>query len=219
MTTLSLAILTAGLLGTAVPSLADLICSDNLLVNCNFQGGLYTLTYGGNVNNTVPDSWIPNSSFVYDGVHNGVVGYSIGPQFQDLEMGSYLSLLPTPTLSQTFSDTSGAAYSGLVSVLNSGPGNAPASAIFDVLINGVAVVTLDDTAPGSYVQYAFSFTGSGSDTITLEGASNPGYWIVNAAVVTAEAPEPTYWALLGAGTFVLLAFRARRSKTAAKSLI
>ena len=47
------------------------------------------------------------------------------------------------------------------------------------------MVALNDSAPAAWTDYTFSFTGSGSDTLTLVGQTDPSEWYVDDVSVIA----------------------------------
>jgi hypothetical protein len=186
----------------------------NLVQNCGFEGGVYTSTVGGFTNTNVPVDWTANAAFdeftsfnqrTTAIVNSGSFALSIG----DLETE------PVPQLSQTFSDSLGVTYNGSLFVDYGGNGGGNnTTAFFNTLIDNVPVVTLNNTAPGTYTQYSFSFIGTGSDTITLQGNTNPSEWFVDDITVTSSVsspvPEPGTLALFGTGILSLAGMIRRK---------
>jgi hypothetical protein len=94
--------------------------------------------------------------------------------------------------------------------------NTPGQQLFEVLWDGVAVpgsVIDGDTGSSSWQILSFDVTGTGSDTLTLEGYSFNSYNGVDNVSVTAIAatPLPSTWTMLIAG-FLGLGFLAYRGK-------
>lgn len=210
MKLLSLAILPVGLLSLALPGFAD-ICgttAGNIVANCGFENGTTSSTIGGNTNNSVPLSWTPNAGYDLEPPFNQVTTFANSGSF-GLSIGNY-DYQPVPSLSQTLSDINLAQYSGSIFVAYGGAGGGDTGAFFNVLINNVPVLALDDTTTYPYSQYTFSFTGTGSDTLTLEGNTNPSEWYADDVVITTTAtPEPRLSFLMAAVmlTFALLFVR------------
>ena len=71
--------------------------------------------------------------------------------------------------------------------MNASAGTNDPLGFFDTFIDGSPVVTLDDTAAGAWTPYTFSFVGTGSDMITIEGATDTNYWFVDDVVVAASS--------------------------------
>jgi hypothetical protein len=182
------------MLSAAVPAFADLCSSapNNIVANCGFENGVYTSTIDGNTDTSVPVDWTPNAAYDLEEPFpfNFVTSYSKSGN-DGLSIGNYDDQ-PVPTLSQTLSDVAGATYSGSLFIAYGGAGDGDTSAFFDVLINGVSVLSLNDTATYWYSPYTFSFVGTGSDVLTLEGNTNPVEWYVDDIVVTdpSSVPEP-----------------------------
>jgi hypothetical protein len=212
------AILLASRPAQAVPSQCDAVAG-NVVVNCGFEGGTYSSTIGGNTNNSVPNGWTPNAGFdLHPGfnfvtnsptlVHSGSFALSIGNFDNE----------PAPSLSQTLTDVATATYSGSIFVLYGGAGTTDTNVFFDVQINGSNVLALNNTAPGTYTEYTFSFTGTGSDTLTLTGNTSPSEWYVDDVVVTGALAVPAPLIGLGlpaflivGGVFLLLGILKRRA--------
>jgi len=180
----------------AIPGFAD-ICSSvpgNFVANCGFEDGVYSSTINGNTNTSVPSSWTPNAAYDLEPSFNHLTTYANSGSF-GLSIGNFDDQ-PVPALSQTLTDLAGGSYSGSLYVSY---GYTDPGAYFEVLIDGAPVLTLSDTTPAAYSQYTFSFTGTGSDVLTIEGDTNPSEWFVDDVVVTGPAaatPEPTSILLL-----------------------
>jgi hypothetical protein len=193
----------------ATSSVCDAVAG-NLVQNCGFEGGTYT----SGPNTSVPNDWTSNAAFDdftsfnnvrFAPINSGVLALSIGNTDPE----------PVPTLSQTLADVSGTTYSGSLFVNYGGAGDNDSSVFFNVQINGADVVSLDDSAPGTYTEYTFSFTGTGSDELTLTGNTTPSEWFVDDVVVTGSSgptpvPEPTSLGVLGAAVGGLGLYRRRK---------
>jgi len=164
----------------------------------------------------VPNGWNPNPGYtgfgfnmvtdnpnhVYDGTYS-------------LQIGNY-TYEPVPSLSQTFADKAGSPYSGTLYISYGGAPTTDTQGSFQVLLDSTVVVSLDYTAPGAFKEYSFSFFGSGSDTLTIQGNTNPGEWFVDDVSVTGSSigavPESSTWAMLILG-FAGIGFMAYRRKS------
>lgn len=209
--------LASGAVLMAVPAFASIdscySLPGNLVANCGFEGnnGTGPLVYTVASDTLVPVSWTPNTPFTDQPTYNDVrpPGGGNQPVYQGghaLSIGN-LDNTPAPVLSQTLTDANGIQYSGSVWVDYGGAGSGDSGAFFNVLINNVAVVSLDDTAPGyingfttgvGYTEYTFSFTGTGSDVLALTANTTQSEWFVDNISVTAATPEPSFYVLLGA---------------------
>jgi hypothetical protein len=163
--------------------------SNNIVQDCSFANGTYTSTINGATSKNVPVDWTPNYGYDLEPSYNQVVTSYV------LEIGNY-DYQPVPTLSQTLNDTAGASYTASLDVDYGGAGKGDSGAFFEVLVNGTPVISLNDTAPGTFTPYTFSFTGTGSDTITIEGTTNPSSWFVDNVIVTDPVPEASSGLLL-----------------------
>ncbi|HBZ71185.1 MAG TPA: hypothetical protein DEP35_16215 [Deltaproteobacteria bacterium] len=194
----------------ATPSACDAVAG-NLVANCGFEGGVYSSTIGGFTNTSVPNGWTPNQAYDQTGF-NHVVTTPVNSGGFALQIGNF-DTEPAPTLSQILTDVATASYSGSIFVNYGGFTTPDSGAFFDLQINGVTVLALNDTTPNSYVQYNFSFTGTGSDTLTLTGNTNLSEWFVDDVVVTA-VPEPATGLLVMGGVLGLAASRRRAGVSA-----
>jgi len=179
--------------------------ASNLVQNCGFELGTYLDSNGVEV----PNGWFSNDAFdsplgfnnVRQIPHNGAYSLAIG----NLD-GDALA-----ALSQTITDVVGAPYSGSLFV-NYGGCCSDQGAFFDLKINDQVVLSLDSSTANAFLAYAFNFTGTGSDVLTIEGATLPSEWFVDDVVVTGEtpgAPEPRP-GLLCAASLLALVYLKRR---------
>jgi len=103
------------------------------------------------------------------------------------------------------------------------PQGTDSAAFFQILIDGTSVLDLPGTAIDTWTNYTFSFTGTGSDALTIEAQTNPGEWyaddvsVTGAAVGTSAAPLPAALPLFasGLGAMGLLGWRRKRKNAAA----
>lgn len=190
----------------ATASICDAV-TGNLVTNCGFENGVYSSTLSTFTNGNVPNSWTPNSGFDEFPGFNQVTSANPNSGNDGLLIGNG-DAEPTPTLSQTFSDTLGVTYNGSLYISYGGAGQNDSAASFQTLINGTTKVSLGDSASLTYTKFTFSFVGTGSDTITLQGNTNPSEWEVDDIAITAASgtstPEPGSMALIAAGFLVLI---------------
>lgn len=204
MTSLRISLLAAAVACATLPmakadaSICDAV-SGNLVKNCGFEGGVYSSTLG-NPNGSVPNYWTPNAGYDLVAGFNHVTGSPVYSGSYALSIGNF-DFQQAPSLSQTLTDVANDTYSGSLYVAYGGAGGGDTGAFFNVLIDNrtVPVLSLDDTASLLYTQYTFSFTGTGSDVLTLEGNTNPSEWYVDDVVVTGAVPpvpEPGFYGAL-----------------------
>jgi hypothetical protein len=166
----------------------------NLLLNGDFEDGVYTSTIGGNTNTEVPVDWTPNAAFNLEPGFNHVTSAFAESGTSSLSIGNFDDQ-PLSELSQTFADVSGATYNVSFWAFDDGSGGDPAA--FLTVSAGGSSRTLDDTVAFPFQNFTFSFVGSGSDTLTIAGQTNPAEWIVdNVSVTGAVIPEASTWAMM-----------------------
>jgi hypothetical protein len=161
------------LLCLALPGLADIACETvpgNIVQNCGFEDGTYSVFVPVITDPGVPDSWVPNFGFVFNYAEDS----SSDQVLTNPITGDYLSMSDNefgspPSVSQGLTDVPGVNYHGYVS----GGGEG------EVIINAGSPVDLNGSG-------SFSFVGTGSDDLTLYTESA---WVINGVVVTA-LPEP-----------------------------
>lgn len=177
--------------------------SDNLLTNCGFESGTFagwTLVDPGNYSTV--DTHNPST---------GAYAATLGP-----EPGS---------LSQTVNTVAGTYYNFSFDMQNEiavdGSGTPyPGPDSFQVLVTDINNNTTSLFGPtpitqtASYMNYAFGFIGSGSDTITFALNNVPSYYDLDNVDVNAPTPEPSSLALMGTGAVFFAEITRRRVKKA-----
>lgn len=209
--------LLSGLIGLfcAMPGFSSSLCDSiagNIVANCGFEGGTYSSNIDGTTNSNVPNSWTPNAGFDDYTSFDHVVAGPVNSGSYALSIGND-DPQPVPMLSQTLTDTPGVTYDGSLYVYYGGAGTSDTSVFFDAIIDNTDVVTLNNSAPAVYTPYTFSFVGTGSDTLTLQGNTTPSEWYVDDIVITGTAtsaiPEPNTALLIAVSCGVLLLLRRR----------
>ena len=211
------------LFGAATPGAkADISACDqvvgNLVQNCGFEGAVYTSTIAGNTDSNVPVNWVPNAAVdIEPGFNQELIDTGLSlvhSGTNSLQIGNF-DAQPTPTFSQTITDVSGATYTGSFWAFANDGGDA--NAFLHLQVDGVTKVALADTV-NSYAQYNFTFTGTGSDTLSIGAVTNPGEWYVDDVVVTGQlpgttvTPEPSELAPLALGVVFLMVMAVRKAK-------
>lgn len=170
----------------------------NLLTNGSFETGDFTgWTQGGNTG--------------YTGVTtvSGDFGYAA-------EDGTYFAYLGPEgsdgTLSQTFADTVGQSY--LFSFWYNANGTSPSD--FGASWDGIPLLSLTnwDTG-GSWSNFGYLVTGTGSDTIQFNFRNDPDYDALDNASVSGVSPipEPSSFLLMGSGLIGLAGAIRRKFRT------
>jgi hypothetical protein len=183
----------------------------NVILNGGFEGGVQTVTMGGFTNTSVPNNWVPNLGFLEQPQFNHVTSNPVNSGMFALSIGN-LDNQPVPSLSQTFADVTGTTYT--VSLFLAYQGSGDPGAFFTASAGGQSI-TQTSLVIFPYMPLSFMFTGSGSDTLVLEGNTNPSEWFVDDVSVTGAAvggvPEPSTWAMMLIG-FAGLGFVAYRRR-------
>jgi PEP-CTERM motif len=184
------------------------------ILNGNFEGAVTPTPGGGNV----PVGWTANTAYGATDFNQVLAGQGINGASPALSIGNDDNQFPQPaTLSQTFSDTAKTVYTVDFFWRVSGAGDPNA---FLTLAVGGSFVTIPEPASlvgGStpFVEDSFTFTGTGSDTLSISAQTNPGDFFVDnisLSTVTSAVPEPSTWAMMILGFFGL-GFMAYRRKS------
>jgi hypothetical protein len=199
----------------AVASASASICDSvvgNLIVNCGFEAGQTSSTLGGFTNAAAPPDWTLNTAFDEYNGFNQVVTNPVNSGTYALKIGDDDDQV-APTISQTITDSKGKTYSGTFYLSYGGSGDG--AAFFDAEVNGTVAKSVTSLASFPFTKETFTFVGTGSDTLTFTGNTNPNEWYLDdISVVAAAVPEPasTWLMLFGAGAMGLAMLR--RSKNA-----
>lgn len=179
----------------ASSSICDAVVG-NVVLNCGFEGGTQTLSA------TVPSDWTANTAYTSFTGFNNVVGGPVNSGGSALQIGNDdpSSGQGTPMLSQTFADTSGLKYNVSYYLQDQGNGGAVTgdpNSFFNAQINGTILSSFTGvTGPGPYTKETFSFTATGSDTLTFAADTSPGEWYLDDVVVTTVPLPTSAWLML-----------------------
>ena len=173
----------------------------NLVQNCGFETGNFTdWTVAANATGVV------TAGFAGEDPHSGTYFAALGDT-----SGSY----PYGTLSQTITDVSGQTYTLSYWLESDGATPNYFDANWDgTLIAGSALTDTPDQLSTGYVNYTFTVTGTGSDTLLFHEQNVPAYWAfddISLAPTTATGvPEPATLGLLAFGALAALGIGRRR---------
>jgi hypothetical protein len=189
-----------------------------ILNNGDFELGTYSSTVGGFTSNQVPTGWTANAAFVAFTIFDRVVSIPESGNFA-LQI-SNLDSQPLAALTQSLADVSGDTYTVTFYTFDNRP-DQDANAYLKVSA-GSQSVTVPDTVGDSYKSFAFAFTGSGSDELTIAAQNTPGFFFVDNISVTGQSvlssvPEPASFVLFCSGLFGLGFARLRYARSPAVS--
>jgi MYXO-CTERM domain-containing protein len=172
----------------------------NLVLNCGFETGDFSnWTVLNNDGNTA----VEGVSFTPPGVNSGNFAAVLGDA----------ATTPT-TIEQTFSDILGTTLTFSFYLATDGTANA-----FTAEWDGTPVLSLVDSPAQGYTQYSYTFTATGSDTISFLEQDPLGYMGLDDVVVVdppppnsnvASTPEPSSLAFAAVTLLGLLVLARRR---------
>jgi hypothetical protein len=170
-------VLALGALGPA--AFAD----TNLLANGSFETGDFT-------------DWTLAGNTGFTGVCDGCEGYTA----EDGDFFAYMGAVGSDALiSQPFSDVSGDSY--VFSFwYNNNNGGTPED--FSAYWDGTQLLSIIDSPnTDGWVNYTFTETGTGTDTVQFDARNDPSYDALDNASVTGVSPipEPSSFLLMGSG--------------------
>ena len=182
----------------------------NLITNGSFENG--TLGIGSF------QGWQTNlgdiSTFVDS---NGVTGTLYGDATDGIWSAFFGSTAADggASISQNFTTTANREYVLSFDLANDNGGQAPSNS-FVVSVAGAPVLTFSDLGDRNYVREQVSFVASGSSTsLEFSGFNDQSYFDLDNVVVASATPEPSAFALMAGGIFLLYAV-LRKGVTAAR---
>jgi hypothetical protein len=215
------AIVTAALLVAALMSQeAD---AASVLLNGGFEDGVTSVTapdgMGGTITNpNVPVDWNPDFNFVINPAVAGVSNLFVNSGSFALRI-AVLDSQPAE-VGQSFTDVAGARYLVTFSIAYSSDIMDP-GAFLRIAVGGSSftITNPDLSFFSSYRSESISFIGSDFDELTIQAASDPGFWYIDDVSVVQEitaVPLPAALPLFatGIGGFGLLGWRRKRKAQA-----
>jgi hypothetical protein len=184
------------------------------------------LVQNGDFENALNPYWTEVGTFsAYNGINSGEDGVVPYVGCCMLSLGNFPPGGPPGIsgiagVSQTLSTVSGRKYD-LSLVWTDNGTNSSSQQLFEVLWNGLAVYTISgETGSLSWQTLSVVVTGTGSDTLTLEGYSDNGFNDVDnvsVAGIISATPLPSAWTMLIAGFVGLgcFAYRGMKKNSAA----
>ena len=176
----------------SVPALGAPINPAALLQNGSFEAGnLSGWTQSGNVSNTTIIAQ------PYDG-------------FAAEDAAAYAILGPVGSdgvLTQSFADTAGGTLA--ISFWLANDGDLPND--FSASVDGVSLVSLNNTARFGWTDFTYAVTATGYDTLKFSFRNDPGYYALdNVSVTEVNAiPEPAGLLVLPLGMLAITSLRRR----------
>ncbi len=155
----------------------------NLLTNGSFETGDFT-------------GWTLAGNTGYTGVCDGCEGYTAEDGVDFAYMGAVGS---DALLSQSFSDVSGDSYD-FSFWYNNDNGGTPED--FSAYWDGTQLLSIVDSPnTDGWVNYTFTETGTGTDTVQFDARNDPSYDALDNASVAGVSPipEPSSFLLMGSG--------------------
>lgn len=223
----------------AAPALsANIVVNGSFESETNLLNAVPGAVYGTLGTNPAPDGWNftasnlstasysesnSDTSRPFDSLTNNFVNAEDGNWF--ISFGAFnvggggpSSEANYDSLSQVLSTVSGQVYNVTYSIYalgGDGTAGDGSGDYFNVTWNGNVVtgsqISDNATSFGKWIQYTVNVTGTGSDTLALNGYNDTSYVNVDNVSVTAQAvPEPASMAALGIGLIGLVARRRRK---------
>ena len=188
----------------------------NLIQNCSFELGV--VNSGADYPNAIVSNWTTTfapQGGTFERWTNSFDGFAARDGNSHLE----LQVNGPTNIAQSFLTTSGQSYALGFSAAHR-PRDYNGFSQIDVYVNNSLLISTGQiTAPYQWQDFSTSFIGSGNETIEFRAMGNQlsyGDFLDNVSVVsnvsnTAVVPEPSSFALMGAG-FAMVGFIARRKR-------